>query len=1335
MNRKTSRWTGPATALLLALVPSLAAHAAPQMTAEIQRLKARTGDGTSVSLSRATDVARFVRLAPTSRASLAAEASGSLEVQARSFFREHGALFGIRDAQGELRLVDSGVDETGRSRLTFHQIHGGLPVFAGVLRAHFDADGRLTAVNGVFVPGISVSTQPRVAREIAARAAVEAASVVDAEHPTSGARVRVLGQRLVVFRTGLVQGVKGESHLAYQVDVGNGGDVRKDVFVDALTGKVLDSYNRVHDALNRRAFDGANSPTEPGPNYPATPFWVEGNAFPTASTEANNMILASAETYYVFESSFLYDSGGLYPFFPATSGQMHSIFNRGWGCPNASWNSTYISFCPGFTTDDVTAHEWAHAYTEFTSGLIYAWQSGALNEGYSDIWGETVDLLNGRGLDTPNTNRLAGQCSTVGGTPPPSFTVNSPPTVAGSKVNKGAAWNSGATNITANIQLVNDGAGASTSDGCEAFTVTAGVIALLDRGNCTFAVKADNAFNAGASMVLVANNQPGVITMGGAPTNLIPGAMILQSDGAAIKAALLGGPVNATFTIAASTDPSLRWLMGEEVTPGGALRDMWNPTCFANPGKVSDQSEYVCTTGDNGGVHTNSGVPNHLYALLVDGGTYNGKTVPPLGIVKTAHLFFRAQATYLTPSSDFADFADALEASCVDLIGQNLRQVITTAGGGPSGQIISVADCAGLAQGIAAVELRLPPTFCNFVPLLNPAVPALCPAGQVPSSFLSQTFETNPFSAGWAATTGPTSPDFTPRAWTWENSIPRRSGSALFAVDFQGGTCAPGGDESGVIRVTSPSFVLPAGASRLAFDHYMAAESTYDGGNLKLEVNGGGTFNVVPAANFTFNAYVGGLNGAGSTNPMFGEPAFSGTDGGSNSGSWGTSVVDLTGLAAAGNSVRLRWDFGTDGCAGVVGWYVDNLSAYTCVAAGSGNPSFSIGDAIVVEGDSGLRQLVFTVTMTPADATGPHAVQYATGNGTAQDFDEDYFSKGGTLVFPAGTTTQTITIDVVGDTKGEPTEHFTITLTNPTDASIGDGTGQGTIVDDDAVKGDFNDDGLPDLVFRNTITGINNKVWFMDGVTRTAEAAITPNAASSAWLIRGVHDFDSASAPGSGQDNKNDLVFWNQSTGAVEFWLMNGTNRPGAPVPIGGPTLPLNWDLSATADFNHDNKPDIVWRNFTSQKIVIWTMNGTVKGTNIIPTPDQAVNSNWIIVAGADYNNDGNTDFLWYNFTSGRIVTWYMNTSVVRISGQFTTPDAAGNNNWKVVASSDFSRNYVPGTPPLGSPDIVWRNETSGNQVVWHMDFNSTRVFGEFTKPPANPLTDAPLDWIIVGPR
>ena len=65
------------------------------------------------------------------------------------------------------------------------------------------------------------------------------------------------------------------------------------------------------------------------------------------------------------------------------------------------------------------AHEWTHAYTDYTHNLIYAWQPGALNESYSDIFGEIVDVTNGHGLDTPDTKRTAGGCSTFFGTPVP----------------------------------------------------------------------------------------------------------------------------------------------------------------------------------------------------------------------------------------------------------------------------------------------------------------------------------------------------------------------------------------------------------------------------------------------------------------------------------------------------------------------------------------------------------------------------------------------------------------------------------------------------------------------------------------------------------------------------------------------------------------------------------------------------------------------------------------------------------------------------------------------------------------------------------------------------
>mgnify|MGYP001823259213 FL=1 len=173
-------------------------------------------------------------------------------------------------------------------------------------------------------------------------------------------------------------------------------------------------------------------------------------------------------------------------------------------------------------------------------------------------------------------------------------------------------------------------------------------------------------------------------------------------DGSACSALGDGSP---------SADNSYRWLVGEDATAfGGAIRDMWRPECYGDPGKVGSAS-YWCSAEDNGGVHINSGVPNRGFALLVDGGSSNGETIAALGLTKAAHIYWRAMTVYQGPVSDFADHADALEASCADLIGFDLPALSTAAPTtSPSGIVISEADCAEVADAIAAVELRTEPT-------------------------------------------------------------------------------------------------------------------------------------------------------------------------------------------------------------------------------------------------------------------------------------------------------------------------------------------------------------------------------------------------------------------------------------------------------------------------------------------------------------------------------------------------------------------------------------------------------------------------------------------------
>ncbi|HEY9393524.1 MAG TPA: hypothetical protein VIP58_05280, partial [Nocardioides sp.] len=60
------------------------------------------------------------------------------------------------------------------------------------------------------------------------------------------------------------------------------------------------------------------------------------------------------------------------------------------------------------------------------------------------------------------------------------------------------------------------------------------------------------------------------------------------------------------------------------------------------------------------------------------------------------------------------------------------------------------------------------------------------------------------------------------------------------------------------------------------------------------------------------------------------EPAWTGTDGGKFTGQWGTTIVDLDAIANAGDTVQFRFDLGRDGCNGVEGWAVDNVSVSYC---------------------------------------------------------------------------------------------------------------------------------------------------------------------------------------------------------------------------------------------------------------------------------------------------------------------------------------------------------------------------------------------------------------------
>lgn len=110
-------------------------------------------------------------------------------------------------------------------------------------------------------------------------------------------------------------------------------------------------------------------------------------------------------------------------------------------------------------------------------------------------------------------------------------------------------------------------------------------------------------------------------------------------------------------------------------------------------------------------------------------------------------------------------------------------------------------------------------------------------------------------------------------------------------------------------------------------------------------------------------------------------------------------------------------------------------------------PTVSIGDASVTEGDGGTVDANSPVTLSES-STSRVTVEYRTSDGSATS-SADYRAETGTVTFEPGETRETITVTVNGDTIDEPDENFTVTLSAPVNATLGDATGTGTIVDDD----------------------------------------------------------------------------------------------------------------------------------------------------------------------------------------------------------------------------------------------------------------------------------------------
>ncbi|WP_426493551.1 M4 family metallopeptidase [Hymenobacter sp. 102] len=128
------------------------------------------------------------------------------------------------------------------------------------------------------------------------------------------------------------------------------------------------------------------------------------------------------------------------------------------------------------------------------------------------------------------------------------------------------------------------------------------------------------------------------------------------------------------------------WLIGEEIDKQqAALRSMSNPNSQGQPAYYKG-SYWYSGTGDNGGVHTNSGVLNYWFYLISVGKTGTNEkglsfSVAGLGITNAAKIAYRAESVYLTSSSTYASARTATISAAKDLFGagSSQEQAVTNA--------------------------------------------------------------------------------------------------------------------------------------------------------------------------------------------------------------------------------------------------------------------------------------------------------------------------------------------------------------------------------------------------------------------------------------------------------------------------------------------------------------------------------------------------------------------------------------------------------------------------------------------------------------------------------
>jgi Zn-dependent metalloprotease len=318
-----------------------------------------------------------------------------------TWLRGHASLFGIADPPSQLRSIPHPKDPLGQRHDWYQQVVGGVPVYAARLGVHRDSSGR-------YVEALTNDLMPDLATG-AAQATLSAADAVTAAGQAMPGSHPVQPPALYWLPGDPEPNQPTPATLAWRVWLGRAGTdghavTSQAYWVDARsTGRIIAIEPTTTPALFRSVWDFNNVP-----DVPANATREEGQPA-SGQFDVDREYEYSGNFFNYFQSAFgrdSYDAVGS-PLIAAVR------YRERADQPylNAQWAGDGVTyFGEGMVTQDIVAHEWTHAITQYTADLLYMFQSGALNESFSDIFGETVEAYANNGV----ADFLLGEGSVLG---------------------------------------------------------------------------------------------------------------------------------------------------------------------------------------------------------------------------------------------------------------------------------------------------------------------------------------------------------------------------------------------------------------------------------------------------------------------------------------------------------------------------------------------------------------------------------------------------------------------------------------------------------------------------------------------------------------------------------------------------------------------------------------------------------------------------------------------------------------------------------------------------------------------------------------------------------